>query len=160
MLIRDRITHHVSAPGMRMMAPSAEPSDNVRALIVEDDPVTRALLRHRLARLGCDIVAECDSAKDAWQRVAISRPELVTLDLEMPEFDGISAIDLFRKVRRELRDAEVMIISASAFPAYRDLFLKEGAFAYVTKPIDFAGMAQQLRRIFPQLKPFEPDPAF
>jgi CheY-like chemotaxis protein len=157
MLLRGRIGEQSRA---QTTALPAETSGEVRALIVEDDPVTRSLLRHRLASIGCEIVAQCDSARDAWHSIAISRPDLVTLDIEMPEFDGIGAVELFRKIRRERRHTEVVIISASAFPSYRALFLKEGAFAYVSKPIDFAAMARQLRRIFPTLKAYEPDPAF
>ena len=138
-------------------AAKTEMNAAVRAAVVEDDAVTRSLLRHRLRRIGCEIVAECDSAKDAWDRVAVLHPELVTLDVQMPEFGGIGAIELFRKIRAESRRTEVVIISASAFPAYRELFLKEGAFAYVSKPIDFAGLTSRLRRIFPALRAYEPD---
>ena len=144
----------------RNLSISLEQSSGVRAIIVEDDLVTRSLLRHRLRGIGCEIVAECGSARDASERVIALRPDLITLDVEMPEFDGIGVVDLFRKIRRELPSIEVVIISASAFPVYRELFLKEGAFTYLSKPIDFAGMARQLRRIFPKLKPYEPDPAF
>jgi CheY-like chemotaxis protein len=138
---------------------AAQANAGVRALVVEDDQVTRSLLRHRLRRIGCEIVAECDSAKDAWDRIAVLHADLVTLDVEMPEFGGIGAIELFRKIRSESRHSEVVIISASAFPAYRELFLKEGAFAYMSKPIDFARLAGQLVRIFPELTAYEPDSA-
>ena len=145
------------SPTRNAAPPSAKAASSVRVMVVEDDPVTRALLCHRLRRIGCSIVAECDSAKDASEQVASLRPDLVTLDVEMPEFDGIGAIDLFRTIRRESRQSEVIIVSASAFPAYRELFLKEGAFAYIPKPIDFAKLATQLLRMFPELTPYEPD---
>jgi DNA-binding NarL/FixJ family response regulator len=128
----------------------------VRVLIVEDQPVTREILRFRLERIGCEIMGECDNANAGLEKVRKLTPDLVTLDIEMPEIGGVDSIALFRQTHRENPSTEVLVISASAFPKYRQTFLKEGALAYFIKPIDFDKLVVDLRALFPELQPDTP----
>jgi two-component system chemotaxis response regulator CheY len=61
---------------------------SVRLLIVEDDPVTQRVLSQRLEAIGCTVVGIVDNAADAVARFRELRPDLITLDIQMPEVLG------------------------------------------------------------------------
>ena len=105
---------------------------SVRVLIVEDDPVTQRVLRQRLERVGCSVVDVVDNAADAQARFRELLPDLVTLDIEMPELCGIDAMGLFNFVRAENPNCEVVIISGTAFPTYREKSSRQECWAFFT----------------------------
>jgi CheY-like chemotaxis protein len=79
-------------------------------LIVEDDSDTRARLRTALERAGWT-VAEAENGRIALERIAERRPELVLLDLMMPEMDGAAFLqELYRKA--EWRSIPVVVLTA------------------------------------------------
>jgi CheY-like chemotaxis protein len=124
----------------------------VRTLIVEDEPVTQRLLALRLEHIGCAVVGAADNPRDGLSRFRELHPDLVTLDIQMPEFDGLDAAGLFDAIRSEDPRCEIAVITASAFPAHRERFLKAGAIVYERKPVDFRRLADQLRKYFPDLQ--------
>jgi len=129
---------------------------SVRVLIVEDDPVTQRVLRQRLERIGCTVIDAVDNAADAQARFRELLPDLVTLDIEMPELCGIDAMALFNFVRAANPDCEIVIISGTAFPTYREKFVKAGVLGFFHKPLDFDKLAVDLRTYFPELKSDQP----
>jgi len=131
----------------------------VRVLIVEDDAVTRKVLHQRLARIGCQVVAAVDNASAALQSFRESKPDLVTLDIEMPEVDGIDSVALFRQIRREDVNCEILVISGTAFPTHREMFVREGALAFFHKPVNFDRLAVELKMFFPDITHDKPSHA-
>jgi len=127
----------------------------VRTLIVDDAPTARIILRRRLEAIGCDVVAEADSSFAADGLMATAAPDLITLDIHMPEIDGMDSYMLFRKIRRERPRVEFVIISGANYFQNRRDFLKDGALGFFAKPIDFHGLLRDLRAIFPELKPYQ-----
>ncbi|HEY1849836.1 MAG TPA: response regulator [Candidatus Binataceae bacterium] len=125
---------------------------SVSVLIVEDDPVTQRVLRQRLERVGCLVVDAVETAADALARFRDLRPTLITLDIEMPEVDGLDALALFKIVRAEDPSCEVIVISGTAFPTYREKFVKAGVLGFFTKPLNFDKLVVDLRQYFPELK--------
>ena len=132
----------------------------VSTLIIEDDPATRRLLTIRLERIGCEVIGAVDNTREALDRFRALKPDLVTLDIQLPELGGIDAAALFATIRREDPHCEVIVISGSAFPAHHEQFMRGGALAFVGKPIDFDRLARDLREFFPELKPDRPRSAF
>lgn len=127
----------------------------VRTLIVDDAPTARIILRRRLEAIGCDVVAEADSSFAADGLMATAAPDLITLDIHMPEIDEMDSYMLFRKIRRERPRVEFVIISGANYFQNRRDFLKDGALGFFAKPIDFHGLLRDLRAIFPELKPYQ-----
>ncbi len=82
-----------------------------RVLVVEDDDVTRTMLRRLLIGEGC-LVAESENGKVALERVSEFRPDLVLLDLMMPEMDGFEFIEAFRG-RPDGADVPVIVVTAA-----------------------------------------------
>lgn len=97
------------------------------------------------------MVGEAESAAEGLERFEALRPRLVTLDIVMPEIDGIAAIDLLQRITREDHEAGVLVVSVRPWTDAHD-YLKLGAIGYLEKPfIDFAEAARLLRAYFPEL---------
>ena len=126
---------------------------SVSVLIVEDDPVTQRVLRQRLEYIGCVVLGAVDNATEALALFRNLHPDLITLDIEMPEIGGLDAMALFKLVRAEDPNCEVIVISATAFPTYREKFVKVGVLGFFAKPLNFDKLVVELGHYFPELKP-------
>ena len=111
-----------------------------RALIIDDEVQIRRLLRVALEGAGYD-VHEADAGQPGLQAVAIVRPEVVVLDLGLPDLDGLTVLQRLREwsttpvVVLTVRDAESDKVGA----------LDAGADDYVTKPFSTAELLARLR---------------
>ena len=101
----------------------------IRVLLVEDDADTSRALARALAARGHDVdgAADGSAALHAWER---RRPDIILLDLGLPDMDGISVI---RRVRREAT-TPVLVLSARGREQDRVEALDAGADDYLTKP--------------------------
>ena len=100
-----------------------------RALIVEDDADIRALLHELLGQSGFE-VTDADSGAAAISALAGADPDLVTLDLNLPDLDGI---EVCRRLR-QATDAYIIMITARPDEIDRLVGLETGADDYLTKP--------------------------
>jgi two-component system, chemotaxis family, chemotaxis protein CheY len=123
-------------------------------LLVEDSVPIRALLRRRLEGLGCDVVGEAGTAEEGLELFRNLSPDLITLDLIMPDTNQMDGKQLFRTIRKESPEAVVIVISARPKSVEAAAFLREGALVYVEKPfVSLANLSKPLTRVFPELKP-------
>lgn len=83
----------------------------MRALIVDDSPKVRSELRQLLGRLGWNIVGEAVNGVEALEMAEEFKPDLVTLDIIMPEMDGI---ECYRELRRLSYPPRCLLISVLA----------------------------------------------
>jgi two-component system KDP operon response regulator KdpE len=117
----------------------------VPVLLVEDDPATRAHLATNLVGHGFD-VEEAGDARTAIERWDRRRPDLILLDLGLPDRDGLVVL---RHVRRDAT-TPVLILSARGEEQMKVRALEQGADDYLTKPFGLAElrarMAALLRR--------------
>lgn len=102
-----------------------------KILVVDDDADTRRILRYLLEPLGAVIEAEGGAA--AVLKLEAERPQLVLLDLVMPEVGGLEVLD--RGMRRDPNLMVVMLTGQSDIGVARNA-LDRGARAFITKPID------------------------
>jgi CheY-like chemotaxis protein len=124
----------------------------VKVLIVEDSPTGRSVLRRRLEETGCEVVGEAGNASEALESFRTHHPQLVTLDLLMPQSaGGMDAKTLFRSIRKEAPEAAVVVISAQPRAREQAEYMGNGALAYFQKPVDFASLVSKLKQIFPQV---------
>ena len=72
---------------------------SVEALIIDDSPVARRIIRHHLEQIGCKVVGEAENGFQGLNLFRELKPDLVTLDLIMPTFQGIDASEVFRTSR-------------------------------------------------------------
>jgi two-component system, chemotaxis family, chemotaxis protein CheY len=121
---------------------------SVRTLIVDDSPVARRVLKHRLEGKGFEVVGEAANAAEALDLFRSEQPELVTLDLLMPKVGDIDARSLFHSIRTEGPDVAVVVISAQPKSTERSDYVRRGAVAYFEKPLNFDALFTKLNQIF------------
>lgn len=100
-----------------------------RALVVEDDPDQRALLVYALEQTGCEVQA-AETGAEAIDVARRQQPDLVTLDLSLPDMDGI---DVCRAIRG-FSDAYILMVTGRDAEIDRLLGLELGADDYLAKP--------------------------
>ena len=111
-----------------------------KLLVVDDEPQIRRLLRATLDRAGY-AVSEASNGREALNLLAIERPELVLLDLGLPDRDGLELVPLIA------RSGETSVIILSAREATEDKVaaLDLGAVDFVTKPFDSEELLARVR---------------
>lgn len=102
-----------------------------KILVVDDDADTRRILRYLLEPLGAVIEAEGGAA--ALLKIESERPQLVLLDLVMPEVGGLEVLDSGMKRDPNLK---VVMLTGQSDIAVARRALEKGARAFITKPID------------------------
>jgi two-component system KDP operon response regulator KdpE len=121
-----------------MTAPEAGPS----VLLVEDDDATREALRRDLRARGYR-VDEASDARTALARWEARRPDVVLLDLGLPDVEGTEVI---RRVRREA-PTPILVLSAREAETSKIEALELGADDYVTKPFGIGELHARLRAV-------------
>jgi DNA-binding NtrC family response regulator len=124
------VLDHVKMTRYHRGLTSTTPRD--RVLIVEDDPTTRIGLTELVRTWGFATEAAPDG-EEALQRITDFRPSIIITDLVMPRMGGM---DLLRTVRREGTDLTVVILTAQGTVETAVEAIKEGAYDYLTKPIE------------------------
>jgi response regulator NasT len=101
-----------------------------RIVIAEDESISRMDLREMLANLGYLVVGEAGDGRSAVNLARELRPELVIMDIKMPEMDGISAA----KILTEEKIAPVLLLTAYADQEFIDRARDAGVMGYLIKP--------------------------
>jgi two-component system KDP operon response regulator KdpE len=116
------------------------PDGMTKILIVDDDPALVKALRIGLTARG-DEVATAHSGSDAITQVALFSPDLVILDLGLPDLDGL---EVCRRIR-EFSDVPVVVLSAYGDERRKVEALDGGADDFITKPFGMAELEARLR---------------
>ncbi len=116
-----------------------------RILVVDDEPQIRKFLRISLGAHGYDVV-EAARGEEGIEKCATERPDLVLLDLGLPDVDGQEVVTRIR----EWSDVPIIILSVRAGEAEKVAALDLGANDYVTKPF---GIAELVARVRAALRP-------
>jgi len=104
---------------------------SLRLLVVDDEPLIRAGIRHGLSTLeGIEVVGECDSGTRAVDAIREVKPDLVLLDVQMPDGTGL---DVVREVGPDQMPAVVFV---TAFDEYAVQAFELNAVDYLLKPFD------------------------
>jgi signal transduction histidine kinase/DNA-binding NarL/FixJ family response regulator len=108
------------------------PGYEVRAAVVDDIRENREVLSTLLAMVGCEIVL-AENGRQAVEVVRASRPDIVFMDMRLPEMSGLEAVE---QIVREFGAAEIKIVamSASALDHERDRYLAAGCDEFIAKP--------------------------
>jgi response regulator NasT len=118
-------------------------SPSLRVLLAEDDATTRELLVEVLEKYGHTVVADVGDGRSAITRAQAERPDLVLLDVHMPDATGIEAA---RAISAELPDTAVVLITADeALSLSREDVESTRAITVLHKPIRPAMLDSQLR---------------
>lgn len=113
-----------------------------KVLIVDDEPQIRAFLRISLGAHGYQ-TAEAGRGEQAVQRCATEQPDLVILDLGLPDIDGLEVV---RRIR-DWSSVPILVLSVRSGDADKVAALDAGAQDYVTKPFSIAELMARLRAL-------------
>ncbi len=109
-------------------------------LLVDDEANQREMYKRRLERAGYQVHL-AESAQAAVEAVQSQRPEVVVLDIAMPERDGLTALYELLDI-----DPSLPVIINTAYPAYADNFLAWAADAYVEKSVDISPLLDAIEQ--------------
>jgi hypothetical protein len=122
-------------------------------LVVEDDAGARAMLRRALRRDGWKVI-EAENGRVALGHIARQRPDLVLLDLLMPEMDGFEFLEELRKQEAGLRSPPIIVITAKDLTERDRQRLNGGVESVVRKgSTTNEALLDQLRRVVPSPRP-------
>lgn len=126
--------------------PTAEPAANLTALVVDDEAIARDGLGQILTALGgVEVLAGCRNGRDAMRVIRARRPDVVFLDVEMPDVNGI---DLVRSLQDEVPADELPIfIFVTAYSSYAIEAFNLAASDYLVKPFTDARIAHCMARV-------------
>jgi CheY-like chemotaxis protein len=105
-----------------------------RILVIEDNHQNMYLTTYLLEHAGYEVLQAADGP--AGVRLAEEqRPDLIVLDIQLPEMDGYQVMRALRE-RPALADTAIVAVTSYAMPGDRDRILRTGCTAYLEKPID------------------------
>ena len=125
------------------------------ALIIDDEVHIRRLLRVALEAAGY-VVHDAETGQMGLQEIALRRPDVVLLDLDLPDMDGL---EVLRRLR-EWSEVPVLILSVRDAEADKVAALDAGADDYVTKPFSTAELLARLRVAQRRARPAEETAVF
>jgi len=116
---------------------------DVRILYVEDDPGNRMLVRRILEAEGYSVMEAADGPAGL-EMAARMQPDLILLDINLPEIDGY---DLARRFRDTpgLQQVPILAITANVMQGDRERTLEAGCDGYIQKPIDVDQLPEQVQ---------------
>jgi two-component system response regulator AtoC len=107
--------------------------DRIRILLIEDEDLSRESLTRLLKNAGY-AVNGAESGEKAMQLLALDNYDIIVADLFLPDSNGI---EILKKVKGNSPDTEVILITGHASAETAVKAMKEGAFDYITKPLNF-----------------------
>ncbi|MBO5335763.1 MAG: response regulator [Lachnospiraceae bacterium] len=102
-----------------------------RVMIVDDAAFMRMQIKKMFTECGAEIVAEAGSGEECLAQYEIYKPDLVTMDITMPDMDGITALKLLKE---KFPNAKVVMCTAMSQPEKFIESIQAGAFDFIVKP--------------------------
>ena len=115
---------------------------NATILYVEDNPDNRLLIRRVLVSEGYAVV-EAANAKDAFARINEAPPNLILMDINMPDIDGYTLTAKLRALP-ELDQVPIIALTANVMKGDRERSLEAGCDGYLQKPVDIDTLTSQI----------------
>ncbi len=116
-----------------------------KIMVVDDAPVIRMMLKDILIHHGYEIVAEAENGAEAVEKYKSLKPDLMTLDITMPEKDGIQALEEILAF-----DPQAKVVMVTAIDQ-RDSLMKAirlGAVDYIVKPFEDDRVVSAVNKVF------------
>ncbi len=113
-----------------------------RVLVIEDTEQNMRLFRAILRMEGAEVL-EADGGRAGIALAEREHPDVIIMDIQMPDMDGLTATRLLR-ARPQTRDIPVIAVTASVMDGDRDKTFEAGCDGYISKPIDPAVFGEQV----------------
>jgi NarL family two-component system response regulator LiaR len=118
------------------------PDEQLRAIIADDDPLARRMIRDSLQKADVVVIAEAQNGREAVELCLYYRPDVVLMDVVMPELDGIAAT---RAIIKEIPGQTIVILTSSDDDGMGLIGLKAGAVGFLSKDLDIDKLPRVLQ---------------
>lgn len=113
-------------------------------LICDDAAFMRMILKDILKRNGYNVVGEAENGRKAVEKYKETAPDLVTMDIVMPEMDGIQAL---KEIKKSDAGAKVIMCSSAGEQAMVKESIQAGAEDYIDKPFNDKQVLEVVKRV-------------
>ena len=117
-------------------------SKPIQVFIADDHGIVREGLRSMLEREGFNVVGEAETGRETISRVAELQPDVVLLDIRMPDLDGLQALAAIKANNPEV---SVIMLTSHTYPAYLARAVANGAAGFLSKEVDPAKIPNAVR---------------
>lgn len=115
-------------------------SETIRAVIIDDEPPARAVIRRMLEdHADIELIGECSTGREAVKSLRAQSPDLIFLDIQMPEMDGFALLEA-------IGERMPAVIFVTAYDSYAVRAFEVSAVDYLLKPFDHERLAKALKR--------------
>ncbi|MCS6972132.1 MAG: response regulator [Leptospiraceae bacterium] len=116
----------------------------MKTLIVDDSIIMRTAIEKFASELGLTIVGKAANGKQAVEMFQQHMPDLVTLDITMPEMNGLEALEKMLNIKP---DAKILVITAITEKSVAIEALKKGAKGFLNKPFNEESVKNAIREV-------------
>lgn len=116
----------------------------VRVLLVEDHKIVRQGTRLYLESQGVEVIGEATNGREAVEMTRELLPDVVVMDIHLPELTGVEAT---RRIRHDHPDVRVLVLTAYDEPAYVHALLDAGADGFILKTAELAELFAALQEV-------------
>jgi signal transduction histidine kinase/predicted metal-dependent phosphoesterase TrpH len=121
--------------------------NGIKILIADDERDLVEMLAYNLGKKGYEILKAYDGF-EAWEKIESEKPDLLILDLMMPNLDGWELCRLIRRnQKKEIKEMGILMLTARAMPEDRVYGLEVGADDYLTKPFSLSELVLRIEKI-------------
>lgn len=121
-----------------------------KVLIVDDAAFMRMMIKNIITKYGYEVAGEAENGKQAVVLYSELKPDLVTMDITMPEMDGIESVKAIRSLDQS---AKIIMISAMGQQAMVMDAIQAGARDFIVKPFQQERVMQAIERVLSRPKP-------
>lgn len=115
-----------------------------KILVTDDAAFMRMQLSDNLTKLGHEVVGEAENGKDAIEKCQELEPDLITMDITMPEMDGVEAV---KEIKKTNPDVKVIMCSAMGQQSMVLDAIKAGAADFIVKPFNADRIKEALEKV-------------
>jgi DNA-binding NarL/FixJ family response regulator len=135
----DSISEQDNSSAFEELRAQLEP---MRAIVADDDPFARRMIKDALHRADVVVIAEAHNGYEAIELCMHYRPDVVVMDVVMPEVDGIAAT---RRILKEIPEQRVVLLTSTDEEEMGLLGLRAGAVGFLSKDLDIDVLPRALR---------------
>ena len=121
--------------------------DRIKVLIVDDSLIIREAIHKHLKQFNIEVVGTAEDGKIALEMFEATNPDIVTLDITMPEMDGLTVLEEMLKIKS---DVKVMVVTALSDKATGLKAIKLGAKSFLPKPFTPEKIRDSFQRLIGQ----------
>ncbi|MBO8129184.1 MAG: response regulator [Peptococcaceae bacterium] len=119
----------------------------VKILIADDAAFMRMMIKNIVTKKGYEVVDEAENGAVAVEKYKEHKPDLVTMDITMPEMDGITAV---KKIIAEDPNAKIIMVTAMGQQAMVMEAIQAGAKDFIVKPFQQERIVQAIEKVLSQ----------